>query len=107
MATQGWTFRYVPDAATLESYLELFELPQLTGVVFVASVVKQVLRTCSRRTEQRIRALYADRRRQNAYLDDEHNLYTWLLLQDRLQGARQLGPGEAVVSKSRAESSTG
>ena len=39
---KAMTHLLIPDASTLESYLEIFQLPEMHGVVYTNSAVKQV-----------------------------------------------------------------
>lgn len=66
----------IPDASALRHFWEILELPQLTAVVFLSSVLKEVQMQFSGRHWRRLRALFADRRRGNLYFDDDHCIYT-------------------------------
>ena len=88
----------IPDCTILETYLEVFQLPELQGVIYFTSVVKQVgsvtancflmcrtlslgkpLQVAARgnlRKGNKIRELYQDARRQCVLFDDTHCVWT-------------------------------
>lgn len=70
----------IPDADAILDFLEILELPQVTGVIYLASVVQEVHKRGTQRTSSRL----SDPRRQNLYFDDQHRADTWLMLKDRL-----------------------
>ncbi|CAM6101379.1 unnamed protein product [Calypogeia fissa] len=72
----------LPDADALLQFLEIWELPQITSVIYLASVVKEVLVRSNQRNYRRLRSLFTDRRRQSLFFDDEHFIYTWSLQSD-------------------------
>ncbi|BBN06067.1 DIS3-like exonuclease 1 [Marchantia polymorpha subsp. ruderalis] len=84
------------DAEALIHYLEVWELPQITGVIYLSSVVKEVVNRLSQHNYRKFRSLFTDRRRQSILFDDEHFIYTWSLNRDRNQAAGAIHSGKRV-----------
>ncbi|EFJ50680.1 hypothetical protein VOLCADRAFT_88450 [Volvox carteri f. nagariensis] len=68
-------FYLIPDDVALSELLELFELPDISNYVILASCIKQVSLQSGRKAS-RLRALYRDRRRRAVLFDDLHCLDT-------------------------------
>ncbi|KAI3434597.1 hypothetical protein D9Q98_002666 [Chlorella vulgaris] len=66
----------LPDAAVLVECLDVFELSQMSNVVLLSSVVRQLQSGGSARRDARLRALYADSRRCNFLFDNLHHRHT-------------------------------
>ncbi|KAH9321863.1 hypothetical protein KI387_016502, partial [Taxus chinensis] len=76
----------IPNADALLNFWEVLDLPQVTAVVYLASVMREVQLRSNQRNWRRLRLLFSDKRRQNFYFDDEHCIFTWLSCQDSLKG---------------------
>lgn len=76
----------IPDANALLKFWEVLDLPQVTAVIYLASVIREVQVRSNQRNWRRLRLLFLDKRRQNFYYDDEHSIYTWLLLNESSKG---------------------
>ncbi|GFR46924.1 hypothetical protein Agub_g8571, partial [Astrephomene gubernaculifera] len=68
----------IPDAAALSELLELFELPDISNYIVLASCVRQLSQRGAGRKVARLRALYRDRRRRAVLFADLHCLDTAL-----------------------------
>ncbi|KAG2445884.1 hypothetical protein HXX76_000488 [Chlamydomonas incerta] len=68
-------FYLLPDDAALSEFLELFELPDISNYIILASALKRVALHSGRKAG-RLRALYRDRRRRAVLFDDLHCLDT-------------------------------
>lgn len=76
----------IPDANALLKFWEVLDLPQVTGVIYLASVIREVQVRSNQRNWRRLRSLFSDKRRQNIYYDDEHSIYTWHLCNELAEG---------------------
>ncbi|GLJ54635.1 hypothetical protein SUGI_1173790 [Cryptomeria japonica] len=76
----------IPNADALLNFWEVLDLPQVTAVVYLASVVREVQLRSNQRNWRRLRLLFSDKRRRSFYFDDEHCIYSWLYCQDCLKG---------------------
>ncbi|KAG2451560.1 hypothetical protein HYH02_004158 [Chlamydomonas schloesseri] len=68
-------FYLLPDDAALSEFLEMFELPDISNYIILASSLKRVALHSGRKAS-RLRALYRDRRRRAVLFDDLHCLDT-------------------------------
>lgn len=66
----------LPDASALAGWLEVFELAEVSGVVLLSSVLRQLRSGGSMRRDARLRSLYTDVRRRNVLFDNLHRLET-------------------------------
>ncbi|KAL3693434.1 hypothetical protein R1sor_007085 [Riccia sorocarpa] len=86
------------DADSLTQFMEVWELPQITGVIYLSSVVKEAVNHMSQHNYRKLRSLFTDRRRQSTFFDDEHFIYTWSLNSDQTaSGAQSRKRVEAVA----------
>ncbi|KAL2633824.1 hypothetical protein R1flu_005303 [Riccia fluitans] len=86
------------DANTLIQFMEIWELPQITGVIYLSSVIKEVLNRMNQHYYRKLRSLFTDRRRQSTFFDDEHFIYTWSLNSDQTANATQSGKRVEAVA---------
>ncbi|GAX81333.1 hypothetical protein CEUSTIGMA_g8764.t1 [Chlamydomonas eustigma] len=66
----------IPDADALDSFLEVWELPDITNWLILTSVLQKMSTFSSTRKLARVRALYKDRRRHCYLFDDLHCIFT-------------------------------
>lgn len=98
----------LPDAAALATWLEVFELAEVSGVVLLSSVLRQLRDGGSMRRDTRLRALYTDVRRGNVLFDNLHRLETApASLGEQRCGLALLAAAEWWVLRGRGEGAAG